>query len=79
MSKRLVFFSFLMLPGAFIVLTIVCLHPRFRMKVAQLAGTRGLLSRFESTRLRFFSAGYAHPAACQRTSALASLVAVSEK
>jgi hypothetical protein len=77
MSKRLVFFSLLMLPGAFIVLTIVCLHPRYRMKVAQLVGTRGLMSRFEWVRLRLSGAGYAHPAACQRTSALASLVAVS--
>lgn len=79
MSKRLIFFSFLMLPGAFIVLTIVCLHPRYRMKVAQLAGTHALLSRVDSMRLRFCGTGYAHPGACQRTSVLASLVVVSEK
>ena len=47
MSKRLIFFGLLMLPGAFIVLTIMCVHPRYRVKVAQLAGTPDLLSRFE--------------------------------
>ncbi len=47
MSKHLIFFSLLMLPGAFIVLTIVYVHPRYRVKVAQLAGAPGLLSRFE--------------------------------
>ncbi len=47
MSKRLIFFSLLVLPGAFIVLTIVCVHPRYGAKVAQIAGAPGLLSRFE--------------------------------
>ncbi|CAN7795572.1 hypothetical protein LJR034_004052 [Caballeronia sp. LjRoot34] len=79
MSKRLIFFSLLMLPGAFIVLTIVCLHPRYRMKVVQLVGMRGLLSRFEWTRLRFFGIGYAHPRDFQRSSALANVEAISEK
>jgi hypothetical protein len=47
MSKVLISFRLLMLPGAFIVLTIACMHPRYRVKVAQLAGAPGLLSRFE--------------------------------
>lgn len=45
MLSRLVFFSLLALPGAFVVLTLVSLHPRYRMKVAHLAGVPGLLSR----------------------------------
>jgi hypothetical protein len=45
MLNRLIFFSILALPGAFVVLTLVSLHPRYRMKVAHLAGVAGLLSR----------------------------------
>jgi len=47
MLNRLVFFSLLALPGAFVVLTLICLHPRYRAKVTQLAGVPGLLSRFD--------------------------------
>lgn len=49
MLNRLVFFGLLALPGAFVVLTIVCLHPRYRKKAIQLAGVPDLLSRFERT------------------------------
>ncbi|MGF6697279.1 hypothetical protein OKW38_001891 [Paraburkholderia sp. MM5496-R1] len=38
MLKRLVFFGFLALPGAFVVLTLVCMHPRYREKMAHLIG-----------------------------------------
>ncbi|SDI34197.1 hypothetical protein [Paraburkholderia phenazinium] len=47
MFNRLVFFSLLALPGAFVVLTLICLNPRYRMKVAQLTGVPDLLSSFE--------------------------------
>ncbi len=47
MLKRIVFFSLLALPGAFVVLTAACLHPRYRQKVVQLAGMSHLLSRFD--------------------------------
>lgn len=46
MFKRVVFFGLLALPGAFLVLTVVCMHPRYRVKVVQLAGLSGFRSRF---------------------------------
>jgi len=47
MFKRLVFFSLLALPGAFVVLTVACMHPRYRAKVAGFAGVPGLRSGFD--------------------------------
>lgn len=47
MFRRLIFFGLLALPGAFLVLTAICMHPRYRVKVAQLAGLPGLRSRFD--------------------------------
>ncbi|WP_146013899.1 hypothetical protein [Trinickia dabaoshanensis] len=43
MAKRIVFLCFLTLPGAFVVLAVLCLHPRCRARIAACAGGARLM------------------------------------
>ncbi|SAL17831.1 hypothetical protein AWB68_00528 [Caballeronia choica] len=53
MFKRLVFLVLLALPGAFLVLTVVSIHPRYRGQVIQLAGLPAAISLLGRTYRRF--------------------------
>jgi hypothetical protein len=45
MLKRILLIGFLALPGSFVVVSLVCVHPRFRAKLAELAYAPQLLAR----------------------------------
>jgi hypothetical protein len=47
MYKRILFMGFLALPGAFIVVSLACIHPRCRAVLAELVYAPGLLSRIK--------------------------------
>lgn len=48
MAKRIVFLCILTLPGAFVVLAVLCLHPRCRAQIAALVGGARSTRRFDA-------------------------------
>jgi len=48
MYKRILFMGFLALPGAFVVVSLACIHPRCRSMLAELTYAPELLSRIKA-------------------------------
>jgi hypothetical protein len=44
MFKRLLLIGFLTLPGSFVLVSVACIHPRYRARLSQLAYIPQLLS-----------------------------------
>ena len=51
MAKRIVFLCILTLPGAFVVLAALCLHPRCRARIVAFVGGRRSVHLFDARAL----------------------------
>ena len=45
MFKRVIFFGVLMLPGSFLIVGAICIHPRMRQEMIQFGGLSGPINR----------------------------------